>query len=264
MNIISFYYFQELAKDLHMTQTAKKLHISQQTLSNHIKRLEDYYGTLLFYRKPSLSLTYAGEHMLTFAQMLIKEEINLKGIISDIESNEMGVLRFGASIVRGTICLPKIIPRFNARYPNVEIRYTDSLSFNLEMLIETGDLDFARLPFSMFSNRLGKTIRTCFEAANCTPKVQFTTAFSQLLVPLCAQGIAACFITQMNLSEVIDQFANKVNIFPLYFENKPMTQDLSLIYHKERYLPHYAKYFLDILFNYFDDLEQVHLARICK
>ena len=41
MDLISLYYFSELAKDLHMTRTANRLFISQQTLSNHIKRLED-------------------------------------------------------------------------------------------------------------------------------------------------------------------------------------------------------------------------------
>lgn len=318
MDIINYYYFHELAKNLNMTQTAKKLFISQQTLSNRIKRLEDYYGTLLFHRKPNLSLTCAGEHVLAFAQMIIKEETNLKDIISDINANEMGILRFGASTVRGLTCLAKIIPKFSERYPNVEIRYTDSLSSKLELLVEAGDLDFAvilkenisnklvqhhilqdqvylcvpdallkkyygdeadalksrslggahvkdfaRLPFSMFSNRLGKTIRTCFEVAGCDPKVKFSTSSSQLLVPLCAQGITACFLTQVTLSGVVNQFADKVNIFPLYFKDKPLTQDLSLIYHKERYLPQYAKHFLDILFDYFEDLEKVHLARIC-
>lgn len=73
MDITSLYYFQELAKNLHMTNTAEKLHISQQTLSNHIKRLEEYYGTLLFYRKPSLSLTSAGEALLAFAEEVIQK-----------------------------------------------------------------------------------------------------------------------------------------------------------------------------------------------
>ena len=56
MDLISLYYFSELAKDLHMTRTANRLFISQQTLSNHIQRLEDYYGTKLFHRKPALPL----------------------------------------------------------------------------------------------------------------------------------------------------------------------------------------------------------------
>ena len=66
MDLVSLYYFSELAKDLHMTRTAERLFISQQTLSNHIARLEDYYGTSLLYRKPSLSLTPAGERVFDF------------------------------------------------------------------------------------------------------------------------------------------------------------------------------------------------------
>ena len=61
MELVSLYYFSELAKDLHMTRTAERLYISQQTLSNHIARLESYYGTPLLYRKPAMSLTPAGE-----------------------------------------------------------------------------------------------------------------------------------------------------------------------------------------------------------
>lgn len=319
MDIISLYYFHELAKTLHMTNTANNLYISQQTLSNHIKRLENYYGTLLFHRKPNLSLTYAGEFLLDFARTVIKEETNLKDIISDIEDNEKGIITFGASTARALVSLPEIIPQFKVRYPNVEIRYIDALSHKLEVYVESGDIDiaivlkgkindslikhhvlkdqvylcvpdkllieyydeyantikrnslegaqlkdFSRLPFSMLSNQLGKNIRQCFEELNCEPIVHFTTPFSQLQIPLCAKGLAACFITQMSLSGVVDQFDGKVNIFPVYFKDKPMYQDISIIQHKNRYLPKYTKYLLDILFRYFEDLEQTSMARICK
>src|SRR5699024_6239076 len=117
--------------------------ISQQTLSNHLKKLEEYYGTVLFNRRPHLSLTSSGEALLSFAKNMISKEQNLKDIISDIESNEKGFLRVGASVSRGMISLPKIIPAFNKRYPNVEIRYINALSLELEALVEEGDLDFA-------------------------------------------------------------------------------------------------------------------------
>ena len=114
MDLISLYYFQELSKDLNMTKTAERLYISQQTLSNHIQRLEQYYGTKLFYRlfyrKPSLSLTCAGEFVLSFAQVVGKEERNLKDILSDVEHQERGTLRFGASMARGSQFLPIILP----------------------------------------------------------------------------------------------------------------------------------------------------------
>ena len=43
MNLLTLYYFVELARELHVTNTAQKLYISQQNLSQHIQRLEQYY-----------------------------------------------------------------------------------------------------------------------------------------------------------------------------------------------------------------------------
>ena len=145
MDLISLYYFSELAKDLHMTRTASRLFISQQTLSNHIQRLEDYYGTRLLHRKPALSLTTAGEFVLGFANTVNKEQVNLKDILFDIAQQERGVLRFGASALRLNLCLPAILPRFSARYPNVELRITDTVTARLEPLVLDGSW-ISRLP----------------------------------------------------------------------------------------------------------------------
>lgn len=143
MDLTSLYYFSELAKDLHMTRTANRLFISQQTLSNHIQRLEDYYGVRLLHRKPSLSLTTAGEFVLAFAEVMMKEQTNLKDILSDIEQQERGVLRFGASALRLNMCLPAVLPQFSARYPNVDIHITDTITPRLEPLVLDRSLDFA-------------------------------------------------------------------------------------------------------------------------
>lgn len=143
MELVSLYYFSELAKDLHMTRTAERLYISQQTLSNHIARLENYYGTPLLYRKPSLSLTPAGEYVLSSAKTIINEEANLKAILSDIEQQERGILRFGASTLRMNTSLPHILPKFSGRFPKVEIRLTDTISSELTELVLDGELDLA-------------------------------------------------------------------------------------------------------------------------
>lgn len=47
MNLVSLYYFTELAKELHVTNTSQRLYISQQNLTQHIQRLEEHYGVLL-------------------------------------------------------------------------------------------------------------------------------------------------------------------------------------------------------------------------
>lgn len=314
MDVISLYYFSELAKDLHMTRTANRLFISQQTLSNHIQRLEEYYGARLLYRKPTLSLTCAGEFVLAFANVVNQEHLNLKDILSDVEQQERGVLRFGASTLRLNACLPSVLPEFAARYPQVEIRITDTISSQLEPMVLEGQLDyaivlssqsnpklvnnhlmndqvylcvadsllqkyygsqteqlktealgganvknFAELPFCMFSNRMGSEIQECFDEAGVTPKSFLTSTYTQISTTVCFQRLAAAFISQMSLVNQRSQIPDDINIFPLYRGNRPVVQQLDLIRHKDRYLSHYSKFFLDLLFRYFADAEQIHM-----
>lgn len=112
MDIQSLYYFSELAKDLHITRTAKRLYLSQQTLSNHIQRLEEHYGVELLKRKPVLAFTPAGEAVLEFANLVLKEQDHLNDRISEICKREKGVIRFGASLLEIESCIPRIIPEF--------------------------------------------------------------------------------------------------------------------------------------------------------
>ena len=112
MDILSYYYFAELCKDLNMSRTAERLYVSQQTISNHIQRMEEHYGTRLFYRKPSLSLTYAGKYALQFSQRLLREEKNLEDFLDDVEKKVKGILNFGASSLRLNDSLPFVMPAF--------------------------------------------------------------------------------------------------------------------------------------------------------
>ena len=112
MDTNSLYYFAEAAKDMNFTKTAKRLFISQQNLSNHIMRLEAYYDTKLFERKPHLSLTYSGEVLLTYATNFKIDEDNLKNVLTDIKEKERGVLKIGCSPMRTSIVMPQLAVRF--------------------------------------------------------------------------------------------------------------------------------------------------------
>ena len=143
MDIISLYYFSELCKELNMTKTAERVFTSQQTLSNHIKRMEDELGVRLFNRKPSLTLTLAGEMVLDFARNTILGYESLNEAIPDIMTQKRGTLRFGGSAARLNACVPRILSLFSSRYPNMEVRLTDSISVNLEKMVTDGLLDLA-------------------------------------------------------------------------------------------------------------------------
>lgn len=142
MNFLSLYYFVELARELHMTSTAQRLYISQQNLSQHIKRLEQYYGVDLFYRKPKLSLTYAGEQLLAAAVNILAEETELTKRLGSISKIKAGNLKIGIPAYRGQICLPAILSRFYELWPRVTIQLIDKSSEKMEEMVYNSELDF--------------------------------------------------------------------------------------------------------------------------
>lgn len=146
MDTISLHYFKELTEDMNVTKCAKRLHLSQQTLSNHIARLEKWCGAALFYRKPRLSLTSTGRHMLHYADRWLLEEQKLKDTVSDISAEQRGVIRFGASYARYVTLLPEILPSFSNQYPNVSIDIVDNNAVQLITQMLSGDLDIILSP----------------------------------------------------------------------------------------------------------------------
>lgn len=143
MELNTLYYFVELTKDLRMTTTASRLYVSQQSLSNHIRRLEKHYGLSLFHRHPKLQLTVAGRKMLTFAEQVLLLEKNIKGELSDVVELDQGEIIIGASSPRSSSYLPQILPKFTAKYPNVQVILVDKKSDQLEELVLKNELDFA-------------------------------------------------------------------------------------------------------------------------
>ena len=143
MDLESLRCFAEVAKDLHITKAAGRLFISQQTLSSRLQRLEEYYGTRLLERKPTPALTPAGEQVLAFAKEVLRQERELRSILLDIDRQERGVIRFGASALRMNHSVPHILPSFAARYPNVRLHLTNHNSAKLEQMVRSGELDFA-------------------------------------------------------------------------------------------------------------------------
>lgn len=143
MDTNSLLFFSEAAKDLNFTKTAKRLFISQQNLSNHIARLEHYYGVTLFERKPHLALTYPGEVLLAYANSFKMDETNLKNVLSDIKERECGNLRIGGSPIRTSIAMPVLAEIFSREYPNVQLNFYHYHTNQLADMLLAGELDFA-------------------------------------------------------------------------------------------------------------------------
>lgn len=71
MNFLNLQYFLVAAEELNFTRAATRLYITQQSLSAHISKLEEHFGTPLFIRGVRLGLTPAGETLQRRAAELL-------------------------------------------------------------------------------------------------------------------------------------------------------------------------------------------------
>ena len=92
MNFLNLKYFIVTAEEMNFTKGGKTTFISQQSLSNHIAKLEDYFGVQLFDRNTPLTLTDAGESLLKSARKIlnVKQEAELE--LQDIRDFRSAVL----------------------------------------------------------------------------------------------------------------------------------------------------------------------------
>lgn len=103
MNFLNLKYFIVAAEEMNFTKAAKRLYISQQSLSNHIAKLEDYFGVQLFDRNTPLTLTVAGQRLLKNAQTImdVKKQTELE--LQDIRDFRSTELTIGIPSARGAV-----------------------------------------------------------------------------------------------------------------------------------------------------------------
>lgn len=141
MNFLNLQYFVMAADEGNITRAAEKLNISQQSLSNHIANLEKAFQVELFVRKPSLTLTYAGERLYRHAVQLLDIQSQIENEMKDISKHKNGVLRIGISYTRGRAFLPKVVPAFKEYNPFMKLTIIESNSQTLEEELLRGYID---------------------------------------------------------------------------------------------------------------------------
>lgn len=141
MDFFSLLCFVELSKELNFTRAAGNLFISQQSLSQHIKRLEDHYGVTLFTRKPKVTLTYAGSLFLEPARQILKLDSQLKAQMTYVTENQCGNINIGITPARVQGFLPLIVPLFQEQYPHVTLTLVEAHTAELEERLIKGEVD---------------------------------------------------------------------------------------------------------------------------
>lgn len=133
--------FMALAEELNFTRAAEKIYMSQQGLSDHIKRLEQEYDTVLVTRKPHVELTQSGRalfHMLTSKNAMEKD---VKRLIIDINQGDAGDVYVGMTSSRVRVFAGDIISRYYKEHQGVRIHVLTEPTANLVQMLIQGQID---------------------------------------------------------------------------------------------------------------------------
>ena len=134
--------FHAVAKHLSFTRAADALFMTQPAVTFQIRQLEEQYGTRLFERRHAgISLTPAGEVVLSFAEKILALSDELETRLSEMTGEMRGPLLVGASTTIAEFMLPRVLGEFNAAYPQVRARLIVANSESIESQVAEHSLD---------------------------------------------------------------------------------------------------------------------------
>ena len=141
MNFTSMDYFVALAEEKSFTRAAARLAVTQQTLSAHIAGVERELGVRLVNRRVPLTLTYAGQVFLGYAQHFRSQERAMRQEFLDIAGDQRGLLGVGVASTRGHMLMPQAISSFGASHPGVNVLLHEDENEALVSLLRAEKLD---------------------------------------------------------------------------------------------------------------------------
>jgi DNA-binding transcriptional LysR family regulator len=145
-----------LAEVLHFGRTAKRLRIAQSAVSQMIKALEVEVGATLFARtKRSVALTPAGRQLVEDARRLLDDVVQVAVHVRRAASGETGQLHLRLIAMAALTDVPRMIARFQRRYPAVEVRVDPASSIEQIEAIKAGRCDVGFMSLASTKDDLG-------------------------------------------------------------------------------------------------------------
>src|SRR4051794_39566441 len=142
MEIHQLRYFVAVAEEKNFSHAAAREHVSQPSLSQQIHKLEAELNQQLFDRLPrSVVLTEAGRCLLPYAQLILTAIADARLGVAALEQEVAGKLSGGAVPSIAVYVLPKVIRRFQQRYPKVTFELFEDTTDKLAHRLEDGTLD---------------------------------------------------------------------------------------------------------------------------
>lgn len=128
-----------------VTQAAEQLHLVQSAVSQHLSRLEEELGVVLFHRqgKRLTGITAAGERVLHYARKTLADTENILSVGRDFTAETKGTLRLGTTHAQACYVLPSVLRVFRKAYPDVVVQIHQGNPKQLVEMAMNDDVDLS-------------------------------------------------------------------------------------------------------------------------
>lgn len=137
-------YFLCVSEEKNMTRAAGRLGVAQPALSRQIARLETDLGLPLFNRTPrGVELTEAGEILQRRAYAIMAQITQAHHDVTAHAEEPRGVVVVGMPPTPGEFIAPPLLSRIKADFPDIELRFVEGFSGELEGKLTRGEIGLA-------------------------------------------------------------------------------------------------------------------------
>ena len=126
MNLLDLKYFVDIVACGSICAAARANYVSQQSMSGHLKKLEQYYETPLFFRTQPLTLTAAGDILFRRAQAVLDQLDQTQAEIRALSSSGQNFLGVGLIFNDSPPFLGELLCLMQQKYPLSEVRVFDN------------------------------------------------------------------------------------------------------------------------------------------
>jgi len=158
MNLRTMQYLLSVSKQLSFSKASKECFISQPTLSEQIKKMEDFLELKIFERSnKKVFITDEGKEIIESARIIVKEIENIKEVAARRKDPFSGKLSLGAFPTLAPYIFPRLVPRIKQCLPNLRLILIEEKTEILLNKLKKGEIDAALLALPIEENGLEYT-----------------------------------------------------------------------------------------------------------
>ena len=145
MNLKQLEAFVQVAEGGSFSKAAKKLYLTQPTISAHVAALEKELNVRLFVRNTKeVSLSEDGKDLYKYARQMVDLEKKIDERFGTREEGGKHCITIAVSTIPAQYLLPKVLMRFNEKYPEEQLKImeTDSAKVVTQIVEHMVDVGF--------------------------------------------------------------------------------------------------------------------------